>query len=232
MKTKLIILLSIIWFGAYGQGIFDNIDTSMIKDWNTENKNEFQAVYHFGDSEWESHLTLIFADDKWYAQIKKGSWSGKGNQLAWIYDYENLSNVRIIGNKFYSDKTNGEFVYYDGKNGRTNGLKVYNSWSGEDGNEIGYKSHSLQKQYSGNFTQASIRLLVLEELEKMSKTDLKIMRNEIFARYGYKFKPGGEMDNYFQERKWYKKHHDTVNEFLTDLEKENIKLIQEVENRK
>jgi hypothetical protein len=231
MKIKLIIIFTLIQIGLFGQSSFDGIDTSLIKPWLPKIEIEYQAVYHFGDSEWESKLILICGLDKWYAQIVSGNWSGEGNQLAWINNYENLGNVRVDANKFYSDKTNGEFVLYDGNNGRIKGLKVYNSWIGEDGQEIGYKSHSLQDNYSGKYTQASLRLLNRDELIKMSKTDLKIMRNEIFARYGYKFKPGGEMDKYFQSLDWYSGQHDNVDKFLTDLEKENIDQIQLIENK-
>lgn len=58
------------------------------------------------------------------------------------------------------------------------------------------------------------------------------MRNEIFARYGYKFKTGGKMDSYFQQQDWYKKQHDNVNDFLTGIEQQNIKLIQQIEQTK
>lgn len=231
MRTKLIIIFSIIQIGVFGQSSFDGIDTSLIKPWFPKLEYEYQSVYHFGDSEWESNLILICGLDKWYAQLVSGNWSNDNSELAWIYNYENLTNVRIEGNKFYSDKTNGEFVFYDGKNGRIKGLKVYNSWSGEDELEIGYMSHSVQDHYSGIFTQASLRLLSRVELIKMKKSDLKIMRNEIFARYGYKFKQGGEMDNYFKGQDWYSGQHNNVKRFETDLEKENIKMIQQIETK-
>ena len=56
---------------------------------------EYQFVYHFGDSEWESKLILIYGTNKWYAQIVSGSWSNDNTELKWIYEYENLTNVRI-----------------------------------------------------------------------------------------------------------------------------------------
>ena len=55
------------------------------------------------------------------------------------------------------------------------------------------------------------------------------MRNEIFARYHYKFRPGGAMDTYFKQQDWYSGQHDNVNDFLTELEKANIKLIRQIE---
>jgi hypothetical protein len=228
MRTNLIILFSLIQIGVFGQNSFDGIDTSLIKPWLPKLEFEYQSVYHFGNSEWESNLILICGLDKWYGQIVSGGWSSDGK--AWIYNYENLTNLRIDANKFYSDKTNGEFVLYDSKSGRIKGLKVYKSWSGEDGQEIGYKSHLVKDNYSGKFTQASLRLLSREELIKLTKSDLKIMRNEIFARYGYKFSTGGEMDKYFKNQDWYSGQHDNVDKFLTDLEKENIKLMQQIEN--
>jgi len=66
----------------------------------------------------------------------------------------------------------------------------------------------------------------------MTLADLKMMRNEIYARYGYIFKPGSEMDTYFKMQGWYKCQHRDVNACLTDLGKRNIKLIQMIENNK
>jgi hypothetical protein len=51
---------------------------------------------------------LIYSGDKWYAQLVTGDWSPDGK--VWIKEYANLKNVRVEGNKFYSDKSNGEFA--------------------------------------------------------------------------------------------------------------------------
>ncbi len=66
----------------------------------------------------------------------------------------------------------------------------------------------------------------------MTKNELEIMRNEIFARYGLKFSLGGEMDLYFRQQKWYKPQYENVTKFLTQLELGNIELIKEIENSK
>lgn len=217
---------------GFGQRIgFQEIDNSKVTTWLPKLTIEYQYVYHFGDSEMESDFILLFGIDRYYAQIKSGSWSDDGK--AWIWHFENLTNVRIEGNKFYSDKTNGEFVIYDNGQEKIKGLKVLNSWSGltENGEyEIGTKSYSVTDYFSGKFTQASLRQLSADELRKMPKSDLKIMRNEIFARYGFIFKSGGEMDLYFKKQEWYIAQHDNVDKFLTDLENGNVKLIQQIEN--
>lgn len=86
---------------------------------------------------------------------------------------------------------------------------------------------------AGNYSlypQASDRLLTKEDVENMSAWDLKIMRNEIFARYGYIFK-SEEMRNYFKYEKWYVPMYDNVDNMLTDVEKKNIDLIKRYESR-
>lgn len=235
MKTKQIVVGLIFFLLAKlgtGQIIgFEKIDDKKVTPWNPKLMVEYQCVYNFGDSEMESDFILIFGIDKYYGQIKSGAFSEDGK--SWIWTYENLTNIRIEKNKFYSDQTNGEFVIYDNGKEKIKGLKVYQSWSGltENGEyEIGTKSYQIDGYYKGKYPQASKRLLQRDELIKMTKQDLKIMRNEIFARYGFKFQAGGEMEKYFKNREWYKGQYDNINNFLTDLEKENIKLLQQIEN--
>ncbi len=235
MKTKQIIIgLTFILISRLvpGQIIgFEKIDDKKVTPWNPKFTVEYQYVYHFGDSEMESDFILLFGLDNYYGQIKSGTWSEDGK--SWIWTYKNLTNIRIERNKFYSDQTNGEFVIYDNGEVKIKGLKIYNTWSELTDNEyeIGTKSYPIDDYFNGKFTQASKRFLSRGELIKMPKSDLKIMRNEIFARYGYKFKPDGEMDKYFKNQDWYLAHHDNVNGFLTDLEKENIRLIQLIEKK-
>lgn len=57
--------------------------------------------------------------------------------------------------------------------------------------------------------------------------DLDIMRNEIFASYGYTFK-SKKWQDYFAKFNWYRPKHDNVDDQLSDLEKKNIELILKV----
>ena len=82
----------------------------------------------------------------------------------------------------------------------------------------------------GNYSFASKDLLLDLVLNYYSKSELKIMRNEIFARHGYNFKTE-EMKNYFSRQAWYRPLYDNVNDKLTDIEKLNIKLIQRFEKK-
>lgn len=84
-------------------------------------------------------------------------------------------------------------------------------------------------QIYGIYPQSSTRLLFPSELIQMDKFSLKIMRNEVFARYGYIFKTA-EMKNYFSTQDWYKPLYDDVTNKLSKIEKENIELIQRYES--
>ncbi len=230
-----LLLLTLLFSATALQGQmmgFDEIDDSKVSPWIPKFTIEYGGVYHFGDSELESNFILILGLADCYAQIESSNWSEDGR--AWIQTYKNLTNVRIEGNKFYSDETDGEFVIYEGDQGRLKGLKVFNPWSGvtdEGQYEVGPTSYALGDYFSGKFPHASSRMLVEAELLDLPKSELKIMRNEIFARYGYKFKPGGKMDSYFRQQGWYLAQHDDVNDFLTGIEKANIKLIRSLESR-
>lgn len=61
----------------------------------------------------------------------------------------------------------------------------------------------------------------------LSIEDLDIMRNEIFADYGYKFK-SEKWQEYFSLKPWYKPLYDDVNDKLTEIDKANVKVILEV----
>lgn len=62
------------------------------------------------------------------------------------------------------------------------------------------------------------------QYDHLSVEDLDIMRNEIFARYGLKFKTE-KWQKYFSTKPWYKPQSDNVDSKLTDIEKHNIQVI-------
>jgi hypothetical protein len=79
------------------------------------------------------------------------------------------------------------------------------------------------------YPEASNRNLTSEDLAGKSLWELKIMRNEIFARYGYKFKTE-EIREYFNKQKWYEPKYDDVESKLTEIENTNIKMIKRYED--
>jgi hypothetical protein len=80
----------------------------------------------------------------------------------------------------------------------------------------------------GNLTPLA-SLLSEKELRTFSKEELRIIRNTIFAQYGFTF--GVEdLKKHFEQFNWYKAAKSDVDQHLTDIDRENIKIIQALES--
>lgn len=220
----------------YGQYLgFERIEDTDVRKWIPKFEFEYYGAYHFGDSEAESTLVLFPAGEEIIGQVQSGTWNDDAS--AWLNIYDNLSNVRIDAQgRFRSDQYNGRFVFYENGGERQRCLKIYDSWTGVASKkgeyEVGCKDDAATDyMFPGKYAHASTRPLSTDELQQRSQYELKLMRNEIFARYGYRFRSGGEMDTYFRQQKWYRPQHADVKQFLTSLEKSNIKLIQAAERK-
>lgn len=84
------------------------------------------------------------------------------------------------------------------------------------------------------FPESDKKLLTRAEVEAHTKEELRLARNEIYARHGMIF--GGDLAEYFSSKSWYRgtvsgeEFNDKVEMSL--IEEENIILIQEVESAK
>lgn len=87
----------------------------------------------------------------------------------------------------------------------------------------------ISESVKGLYPQASERLLTMNELSNMSQEDLRIMRNEIYARHGFIFKKE-DMRHYFSVQPWYQPLFNNVDNLLSEIEKKNIVLIKRYEN--
>ena len=81
---------------------------------------------------------------------------------------------------------------------------------------------------SGIFPEGSQRYLSYADIEYLSSRDLKIMRNEIFARHGYIFKTS-DMIQHFSSQSWYRALNNDVTAYLSKIEKENVNFIKQYE---
>ncbi|MEP0987903.1 YARHG domain-containing protein [Ekhidna sp.] len=78
----------------------------------------------------------------------------------------------------------------------------------------------------------STELLNKKSIATLNKDELATMRNEIFASYGYQFQ-SEKWANYFGQFNWYKPTRESVAEQeLNPIERLNLQLIQEAENKK
>jgi len=88
------------------------------------------------------------------------------------------------------------------------------------------------KNFPGKYPEGS--KIYLDESDLVvyySKDELKIMRNEIFARHGYIFKTD-DLKSYFSKQKWYKPERENVDDLLSIIEKKNVATIKSAESKK
>lgn len=78
---------------------------------------------------------------------------------------------------------------------------------------------------AGDYWCVSTDSLKDDDLELIPPSELRLMRNEIFARYGYAFK-SEDLKKHFAKHSWYKPLFDNVDKYLTSKEKHNIEFIQ------
>ncbi|MBJ2175506.1 YARHG domain-containing protein [Aureibaculum sp. A20] len=229
----LLILLFISNFTAAQYWGGQEIKASELTNWIPKFEIEYAGSYHFGESESESDFHLFFTEDGIIGQVQSGYWEEKTGLRK--SNYLNITNIKIDkGGTFVSDQHTGQFIRYKTENGEfLNGLKINNPWTSwiEDSEfEIGTKTKlQFENIYYGKYGRASFKKLRKDELKKMSAEELKIMKNEIYARYGYIFIKDGKMDKYFRNQKWYRAEHKNVSSFLTKIELYNINLIKQLE---
>ena len=211
-------------------GLEDYSDTVTIKDFkkmNVKNISEYAGEYHFGESEAESTVKIIVTPaKKVYIQEYSHEYDEKRN--IWNTIVDNYKNVEINGNIIKADNLNAEFLTFTKEN--INGIIIKSKEKNETFYDFGYFMGKLD--FEGKYPEMSTREIRKEELMKKSKEELKIMRNEVYARYGMIFQKNGDMDKYFSKQDWYSKQTENTEKFLTQLEKDNIKLVLEVEKSK
>ena len=57
-----------------------------------------------------------------------------------------------------------------------------------------------------------------------SRAQWRLIRNEIFARYGYRFK-SPDLIAYFSAQPWYTPRYDDVTDKLTEIERINVEML-------
>jgi hypothetical protein len=92
---------------------------------------------------------------------------------------------------------------------------------------IGSKELLNQTVYNGDINELE-KLIMIWQLCDFSKNDLRILRNTIYAKYGYIFN-SNELKEHFSKFSWYNGIFTNVDDKLTIVDTENLELIQKVE---
>ena len=81
---------------------------------------------------------------------------------------------------------------------------------------------------AGKYPQSSTRKLTAKDVENLKNEELRLMRNEIYARHGYSFKLA-DMRDHFDKLDWYMPMAIDITTKLTEVESANAVLIRHYE---
>ena len=103
----------------------------------------------------------------------------------------------------------------------------YHKEQGDRHYALARKNFTYQDK-AGQYTESSVKLLVADDVNNLYKDELRLMRNEIYARHGYSFKLR-DMRELFDNQDWYMPVSTDVRKKLTAIELKNEKLIKQYE---
>ena len=225
MKTK----------GAYKDGM----KHGRWRKWDSEGNLIYDGSFKYGEKEgfWREIENGVESKGKYKGGKRFGPWE----------ETSPLSQVKgsyVNGKRdgFWEESYDGETYKGNYKNDEKDGV-----WD-ENGEKIRYKNGKVvsesnnKEQPKETFTNSSHPVIgeaLFENLSKhrlsgsdlssYTKSELRILRNSIFAKHGYIFK-SEDLKMYFSQFEWYKPEFNNVNHKLNSVEKENIKILKQAED--
>lgn len=158
--------------------------------------------------------------------------NGADQQLKLVGHYESYGSELWVVLKEYNKNEEQTGTFYVKKStedrSEISGTFVIASSGKEMPFELSTNGLPTAVSSSTNYV-AGERVLTETELSGFSKEELRVLRNEIYARHGHIFK-SADLSSYFSRFDWY--HPDTDNAFnrLSDTEKKNIDIIKSMES--
>lgn len=152
----------------------------------------------------------------------------EGNKYTFETEYDfPMDAIKLTGTSLFFEKTDSGVTLF---------LAVTNEYDELERGELIYELELLERipflksELPGDFSFASLTPLIDDILFHYSPAELRIMRNEIFARYGHQFK-SQDLKDHFYSKLWYKPTTADVTNELTELERINVQQIRNVEAR-
>ena len=221
--------------GAYKDGM----KHGRWRKWDSEGNLIYDGSFKYGEKEgfWREIENGVESKGKYKGGKRFGPWE----------ETSPLSQVKgsyVNGKRdgFWEESYDGETYKGNYKNDEKDGV-----WD-ENGEKIRYKNGKVvsesnnKEQPKETFTNSSHPVIgeaLFENLSKhrlsgsdlssYTKSELRILRNSIFAKHGYIFK-SEDLKMYFSQFEWYKPEFNNVNHKLNSVEKENIKILKQAED--
>jgi len=205
---KCIFLLFIVFFTGFlsvnfAQGLYPEGSQRLLN--NNDLKNLSAEQLKIMRNEIYARHGYVFSADDLAEYFKKQAWyTPLNNNYQAVAALSTTENKNIALIKEYEAKLNGDVE--EPENNADNYLKT------------------------GMFPFTSIRKITYNDVQGLSAWELKVMRNEIYARHGFVFQTD-ELKEYFAAQEWYKPLNNNVEaqKQLSPLEQENINFIRSYE---
>ena len=218
--------------------LFDTESTAIIADFNYDNRDEF-LEFGYGDTGSKIGIYKFFSNkdliDGYHVTAMKNALFVNKNSLEITEElYLNGLKFSIINNR------RGIIIkQYKWKNDVYTPLFFFYYWSPSEQRFILDESVTQEQlknahcpddyfAYNGlKFSKLDSKLTA-EDLQDLDKAQLRLMRNAVYARHGRTFK-SVDLQSLWNCYTWYKVNPNYSDELLTDIDKYNIKLIQQYE---
>jgi YARHG domain len=114
-----------------------------------------------------------------------------------------------------------------------NPLSLTGTWTPVNSIQPGRHYSLIRKNFTynataGQYTESSVKLLSSDDVNNLYKDELRLMRNEIYARHGYSFKLK-DVREMFDDKDWYMPISTDVRKKLSPIEIKNEQLIKHFE---
>lgn len=211
------------------------IDPSFVDEKVGDSVKKINTIFHFKNDTKNYFIKILNLDGKTYAQgisefIKLDFNSRKGGDLH--RKVEKLTNIKIEDGNIISDQLKASFIYLKEKD---NAYNEFNTniklmvCSNDKGNIRNCRINDDEviltpKEFPGKYPQTAFTRLGVDDLKDKKPKELELMKNEIYARYGYNFSNKDEV-KYFYNQEWYEPIIDNKNIELNDLESDNVAMI-------
>ncbi len=202
-------------------GVIDNSGSELKRQEFTKEFWWYRSLESFiVDSDWEEGGFTIENDNK-------VTFCCQGLEIGYFFEY---TFERIDGKWMLVKADESESGVLYSNDGKQKAKDINTEYLKTHPRVEGYTPY-VPKAIEGDYPQASERLLTDDDVAGLSKKELRLMRNEIFARYGRYFK-SEDLQKHFMSKRWYAPMFNNVDKFMTQIELDNVKFISAVENRK
>jgi hypothetical protein len=191
--------------GGFDYFFFDD-GVVIAKCWGCETRPHVQA----GRWRREGDAILVKMDHEWFGQGK-----GRIVEVASVNVYETyVAVVRTGGIKTEQEKFSAEDLVADGKDGCEEARR----------HRMPADPQAFLRLFDGEHPETFQRALGPVDVHGRTPKELRLMRNEVFARYGLRFRDP-TLRVHFEKQPGYRSDLSDVDAFLSDIERRNVAVL-------